>query len=696
MANTAEAAAQQRADRITLLKGLLSALHEYVKGERELVTTAAEQQGQNWRTSADAVAGVEQALRTGEGAEAMRQVGKFVALPFDQMPVDRDLINNIQERVRLKYPDTREGDAQIQREMWQQFAEEVTAPATDPSLLGTYQEMERLYGPAPVVGAEDTTAFQNMPEIQAQVKLQRGGVERARDVAQQFYDAQGWLREHPTATATEVDQYIASVWQATPATSLAFQDLEKYARTKADAPVELTGDQKVLYNELDATRKELEKLLRETATTATGETDRDKTARIVASARYQWWAKANGFDVGTVVPIDAGTKHTHMEGIETPVGLYREGPDDAKALKLAQEQLGRKTSRLPWQHRRTPGTPSYGKVTVKYPGTPDPAYNVDGSYYYMPGEKGGHEYLTKTEREDLLQQEWKAAVVKAHMAGNPTLSIEDANKLPVAPMEDADRQAMADQLGVKQTAEPQMLPNAGQVLTGKILAPDAKDPVGSVHILTSQGEQTFTPDQMLGPVEVTSGGGPRQNLAHFLDVARGRVAANTEEQRRDNPPKPVAENLAARVVPERYGEGDKAAVAERKQEASDAEQMERQRLAKAALQNPDGSDNGVPYSPSGRVEAAAIKRVRRDEEAEDPADEHDTRTDPRATWLNNAAVGTGAGAVGQAARRTEQDIMRSNDAVAMTKARLSDPTNKDKGWAKKALKREDLVVPAAQ
>lgn len=519
-------------------KGLLSLEGELWKSEREITTTLEEQKGQNWRTAAKAVSSWEAARRSGESKGMMDALVELTKLPLAQSPVDMNTIQRIEDKVRATLPGVREDDRTFRRMMWQTFAEEFRTPEVNPNTLGTFQYIQDNYTWEDDFITERDAVWDKYQRITQMADIQSQHVERASAVREQALG----LYEKTQGNPEELQQYLNQFPLL--GDSATMNEIERFARDKADVATQATGETKETLDAIRERRKQLQ------SGEAKGETERDMIARIIAKPGVQWWAEQNGFELGKVIPAEEGKDYPN--GVKTPVGIYIPGPDDTEALKFADKQMARRADQdfWPWQHRRLRGErPVYGQVEVKRGSVSDASFEVDGSYYFQEAD-GKRKYYTPQEIADLR-----------HAAKEQGVS---------------DREAY-QALGV-QVAKEGPTKDTTQVVTGKMLAPRYGDPVGTVRMSTRDGEVVFKPEDIVGEPLVTAGGGEPQTVGRFIEVLKGRVATNREEKyREEGGPKPVAENLAATIAPDRYGRGDR----QKAEDARYAGEMARRREQEA-------------------------------------------------------------------------------------------------------------------
>jgi len=523
--------------RMAGFKAAVPAVVEAIKSNREIVGTAREQQSANWRAAVGAVGKWEAARRTGEGKAMIDALVDLTAMELADSPVDREMLRRVEEQVRLAQPGVSPSAESFKRAMWQVYSEQNPAPEADPRTLGTFRAMQDKYPWSDsYITDKDKVAWANYQRIVKQADIQAGEVERMEKVREQARSMADYLARNPDAQPTEVQQYMKNLPLL--GDSAAMQGIAAYAKKQANADPVLSKEEREQYEQNDALRKTLERKVIDDANT---ESERDRMARIIAKPKFQWWAKMNGFDVGTVSPKEEGKNYG--PDVLTPVGEYTSGPDDMEAIKYAMGQRKRRGDQdMFWQHRRLPGTPTFGQVTVKYGTVPDAAYKGEGGTYKFIEENGQRTYLKPDEveaRQAALEQQAKKWVEE--MKAEPTPE-------NVARMLDG----FAGKIQETTDAPPK---DTTQVIRGQFMAPRAGDPEGSVRL--KGYPDPFMPDQIVGEPEVTSGGTERQTLARFASELAKRSAANREERQRETAPRPRADELAATLVPELDGKGDK-------------------------------------------------------------------------------------------------------------------------------------------
>jgi hypothetical protein len=548
--------------RKAVIQGLTAALVEVTRSKRELLSTAMEQSGQDWRAAATAMSRWESAKRTGQVAAMIEATTDILKMPFEQMPVDNDLIQTITTKVTDRNPGMSQDNPEFRRQVWQEFALSVSSPATTPNTWGTYHALLNAY---PLDDAffqdMDPVALANMRKIQEHVQIQSEGVELARDLRDQVLQFQ---RDVQGKTPGQIQTMLANY--PVLGDDAAMQAVEKFALSQSRTHSKLEGSTQEEFDRLIALSNKIEERLFAVqggaANVKPAESERDRIARIVAQPKFQWWAARNGLKVGTVDPNGKGGG----AGVVTPVGVYKEGPDDEEALRFASEQSQRRPDQdLPWQHQRYQGeAASFGRVMVKGEEVPDTSKAVEGLYYAKKGADGSTAYLDAPGVAAALEEGRKAVVRQRAVATwrerNPGKTptekdLEDiyrvseyvSSKFPA----DYPRDELLKAVGVEVSETPPKTFKPQEV-TGKVLAPRVQDPMGSVRMLTAEGTKLYLPEQIIEDVKVTSGGGPRQTVSRFGEIARGRRAANKQVEREGQPPRQLADRAAEILVKDRF------------------------------------------------------------------------------------------------------------------------------------------------
>ena len=166
------------------VRGLLSALSEVIKSQRELVTTTAEQQGQNWRAAANAISRYDSAVSQGILGDQIKALVDLAKLKLSDAPVDRDQISRLESQVGALMPGQKGGvggSEDFNRVMWQEYAKDNAAPGGDPRVYGTFHAMLEKYGdPSGYLGSMDANAKANYNAVVKQAELQSEAIDRAR------------------------------------------------------------------------------------------------------------------------------------------------------------------------------------------------------------------------------------------------------------------------------------------------------------------------------------------------------------------------------------------------------------------------------------------------------------------------------------------------------------------------------------
>jgi len=639
------------------LEGMYDALPAYVRANEQIVNTNTKQHAESWRAAASAVARLEAAKHSGESRAMIEASVELAKIRTVDNPVDREIIARLEQEARTKNPGMKPHDEHFRQYMWQRFSEEFASPESNPRTLGTFRVMQDKYpwSGATLITEENGVAWENYQRIVKMAEIQAGEAERMKEVHEQAGNLADYLRQHPNAEPTELQQYMDNLPYL--GDSAAMADVAKFASAQADVVPELKGAAKTEYDRNEAVKRMLEKnIIGESA-----ESERDRMARLINKPGFQWWAEQNGFDIGSVRAAVEG--EDHGPGVVTPVGVYAPGPDDKEAIKLFMGQTNRRDNQdMPWQHRKYKGeAPVFGQVTVKYGAAPA-ADKIDGAYYFSEGPDGTRTYLQPAamaaKKKEAAQAYARAALKEAGEA-NPT---EEQVQAMAAQVDMAGQEdEFLKDVGVQKSSDAPS-PQQSQVLTGKFRAARAGDKRGSLRILTADGVVVVPPDQMVGKPRVTGGGGDPQTLARFFEVVAGRTAANKEEKIRDRletepdagAPKEGAENAARALVKERSGAADAGKLEDRRY------QMEQERRRKAETIAEDADRSGRPV--------AAIK--------------HDVAV----------AEDTSAGSVASEAGMVDQKRAEDTNARATRKALLAGEEENTTTRAKAAVRSADEAL----
>lgn len=327
--------------------------------------------------------------------------------------------------------------------------------------------------------------------------------------------------------------------------------------------------------DLDIIRKKL------WAADSSAETYRESMARIVATPKFQAWAKDNGFTVGNAEVSEDGT-----------VLSYVPGHDDEKAMMFISWQV-----RHPDPLIRDHNTREWVKVERTVPGTDhevmvNPLAN--GKYAYVEDDEGKKQYLDQTQMNayaeakgasryytavaenqgisvvllrdaltgmvysDNGQGGWTEAPEAAAYATGwtpaavanpdgsyrlmeeadfPTSSIknvvmlddEDIKKMPNWPPPDVNDV-------VKYADKPTATPTT-ETVYGKRIRMHATDPLGSVRVLTDTGEVLIPPEEIVNKEVTVKGTGV--TFREAMKQKRGQVAAEISKRADDTAASPL-------------------------------------------------------------------------------------------------------------------------------------------------------------
>lgn len=511
------------------LQKALGAYADLATDRRMLVTTQAQQQGQNWRAAVSGLARYDSAINAGESAAAIRALTDMTLAPLMQKPIDRNLIDSIVQQVAADHEGVKPTDAVFKRAVWQQYAMRSASANMDPTTLGTIEALQNAYGDPFAEGAldaSDQVAKDNLQRAFDFAAEQQKYVDMGRGMMQSQTAAKEWLAQNPNPPEDVANTFLHSL----PVTHAAagIPEMLAYAQKNADRPVKLEGAAK----ELDDQMKAAQELI---LSKATAETERDQRARIMALPKFQHWAEANGFHVGHVEPAEPGRDYG-PNNVVTPVGVYVVGPDDEKALRFAERQIGKSPDAPhPFLHNQVKTTPTYGKVTVKREGAfePDTSYqHPDGKYYYEE-DKGVRTYKTPEEVAALRTQAQHDTVLAKVIAARPGLSEQDAEaatKALLAAQPDRGR-AEADAVVTRAVHMGEEPPKKAltETITGQFDAPWYGDPLGSVRL----NGTLYAPEQLVGdPVVV--GGGKDRPLKRYIEESKTLRKINTATRMENN------------------------------------------------------------------------------------------------------------------------------------------------------------------
>jgi hypothetical protein len=471
------------------VRGQWAALSEFTKTNREILTTAREQQSANWRAAVSAVGGLERAKQSGESAALIDAAVELAKIDLSSNPVDLSLMRKLEADTMAELPGQDPTSAAFRRSMWQRFAAASPGPEMDPKTLGNLEFMRAHYAwDDSFITPEDKVAWEHYNRVVKQAEVQAAEVERMRGLKAQAQDLEHWVREHPNAKPTEVQSYMNTLDIV--GDSKAMRSIADYAQMMSNAAPTLSPDERQQFDENEKWRRQI---MEGSDSDVSPESDRDRMARIIAKEKFQRWAHSNGFQVGHIEPADPNGNYG--AGVVTPVGVYVPGPDDWKAIKFAEKQMGRKVSEdMPWQHHRAGGAevaPTFVEIKLKGGETWDHANQYD-------------QYI-----RSLLDQ-----------IGQPQTE-ENISRLKT------------------EIPESEIPASEGNTIHGQLMASRVGDPEGSVRI--KGYDKPFLQDDMVGEPMVTSGGGEAKSLRSVIQEHTREVLKRREEARKVVDPEAAAD-----------------------------------------------------------------------------------------------------------------------------------------------------------
>lgn len=356
----------------TIRAGVIAALGKLAGSRASMVTKLSGEAADNQRNLLDNITKFQTAQHSGEGAERMRSTVKMAELvvnaPIDFAKAayapDVKLLADVQKAANPT-GDSNTRDPLIARKAWETFYASPYSTPGSGNLWGTYNEMVKLYGDDNTPLAAEGGLEEKRQRVHAQLDSEKAGAADWQSRYAALVDINGaweqFLQRNPN-----LDPNAPATYDAFEADTGIKDRLARVGDTKFIQQLQETvkntdlGREDLYYTtaqaglkELDAERDYLKGLLpgeRDKEKAETEDTERDLFAAWLKRPDVQWWAKENGFRLGTVKEIDADLQKQIDEGklpgsVYTKYGVYVPGPDDLKARRFAARQLTRAPER---------------------------------------------------------------------------------------------------------------------------------------------------------------------------------------------------------------------------------------------------------------------------------------------------------------------------------------------------------------
>jgi hypothetical protein len=464
------------------LVGTTQSMAKVAEARSKLPVASAAEASRKYRASVDFLSKFNQAINAGTGAAAVNALADLTIDKHTVFRADEAVLDKAQAAADAN-PNWRVGSPERNRAAWQQFAKVFNNPGAGARTLETVKAMEAAYGkPDDAVWASDSGVKAKIADAYAAATKEQSfqdiatGANDAILGAKALKEANGGKDVGEAEASKFLNNVTGSVRSA-----VGLQEQIAYARANANKEDELVGAMKSEYDKLDTEYDSLDQQRKDLLEQTHPESERDEAARIIALPRFQAWAEANGFHVGTVEPATPG--QTYNAGVVTPAGVYIPGPDDYKALRFAERQMNKSPDEAhPFLHNAVQTTPTYGRVVVSLPGAP--TKHADGEYHYIVNGDGTRKYITPEEQAQYVT------------AGVDVQAFHTTADAP---------------------------PEHTEEIRGKMQAPWAGDPEGSIRI----SDRLYTADQLVSPPVVTSGGKDKP-LKAFLKEYKQRRDTNVQ------------------------------------------------------------------------------------------------------------------------------------------------------------------------
>ena len=476
-----EAQMQYIHDLQVALNGAVQAEAKVAEAKSKLPVASAAEAGKRYRGYLSLLDGYNRAKLAGTGAAKIRAFSDIVVDRNETPGIDESLLKDIRNDTKAANPEALEGSPQWNRVAWAQYVKRAGAlPGFDKHLLPNVRMMEEDFGTldeAIKSAASDSDTRAGLEKIKQVYEMNKAAEAVYNARTDLILQAKGLTQGGKDPSPAEVDTFLKSMSAVDSAAGVATAD--KFVKDNVNKADELVGSMKDEYDSLTKTQEELAAYRKDLLAKTSPESERDEVARVLSRPKYQEWAKANGFDVGYVMPADPNK--TYNAGELTTSGVYVPGPDDRKALQFALHQDDRYGKSQPFLHNDVTTTPMHGRVTVYVGGhTPHP----DGQYHYTVNE-GQRVYHTAEEEQAMLT------------GGVPPEEFHKTAEVPAG--------------------------QATEVIRGTLEAPYLRDPAGSVRI----SGRLYTKEQLAEPPHVTSGGEDKP-LKKFLTEYKQRRDANVQ------------------------------------------------------------------------------------------------------------------------------------------------------------------------
>ena len=552
---------------------------------RELSTLARETLGEeraDWRAAVSGVSKLEASRQAGDIKSYRDTLLEILKLDIEGQPIDDRAIE-----LAVQYVDRGGGSYENRsKAIWGEFLK--ATPVANAKTAATLRELQRITGmdPHDAVGPQDKDGvFENLVHLEKVAAEQDAAASRLATFRRQAEGAVKAIDGNPEIeTREEFDRLMAPFDILSD--SAAMGTIKQFVQDKADEPLVYEGETAIAAQYL---KDNIARLSGESPSLAAIDKSAERLylAKLVAMPAFQWWAKAHGYEIGTSDGTVAG---------------YDPGPQDVKAAQFAIAQGTRTSDQHDLRSPLGGEQKVYGRILVK---PKDAVAAADGKYY-----KQGNRYLSM-EEVSALGGDASATYTWVNNAGVSEVLAPDtlsAMRTDAAAAGMPFDEFMAE-VGVTRTAaplDPAALTAKGiqvldvpepEMLNGELVGPTfGPDPIGSFRVVTKDGERLVTAEELEEPPRVTSGGGPKQTVARFFEVAYDRTAANKEEKGRDKSDRVPgtyrntgAEALAAVVVPLKEGNQTK----EEKNVITDAEAELLQRAVATAANTGQEAEPGL-------------------------------------------------------------------------------------------------------
>lgn len=339
---------------------VVSALAKVMGAQAELAGVRAKT-SQAFRTAAlKAIGSIDQAAAQGSGAAYIRGMVELQKLAVES-PIDFAKTAYAKDpallgKVLMAAPAVfgKEADPQVNRRAWETFLDNY--PAASGNLLGSYEEMVKLYGPL-----ERAELDVGNPKLMERVNTLTDTLDTERKAAEDWRNRYGAVVNAPKT----YDQWT-SERGLDPTLDETYEryarDLGLDMRVPAYAPKQvqylkgLVNDDftETIGTDIEQQGAHIEYLKgllnKESEKGQESWSERDILAAWLEKPQTQEWADRNGLRVGRVLPLTDELKKQIEDGkypghVFVKSGIYVPGADDQKAFRMAEKQLKREPER---------------------------------------------------------------------------------------------------------------------------------------------------------------------------------------------------------------------------------------------------------------------------------------------------------------------------------------------------------------